>query len=156
MNIESDFREAMRNTGIETDADLIADGHLHRFHVEGDRHGSRNGWYVLHDGNHPAAAFGCNKRGITCRWRASQTQPLSQHDRAQIEADRKARAIEQERAYSASAERAGQILRAATLDSVDHAYVERKRIRTFGVKQNSDGVLVRWETPRLCRGGIRS
>ena len=145
MSVENSLRAAMREAGIETDAPIIADGVLHRVHVEGDRAGSKNAWFVLHDGTHPAAAYGCNKRGISGKWRADNRAPgapLNPVDRAQIEAQRKARAIAQERAYSEAAERAGKILHAATSDASNHAYVVRKGIQPFGVHQSRDGVLV--------------
>ena len=145
MNVEHCFRAAMREAGIETDAPIIADGVLHRVHVEGDRAGSKNAWFVLRDGTHPAAAYGCNKRGISGKWRANNRAPgapLNPIDRALIEAQRNARTIEQERAYSAAAERAAKILHAATLDALNHAYVVRKGVQPFGVHQSRNGVLV--------------
>ena len=145
MNLESSFRAAMREAGIETDAPIIADGVLHRVHVEGDRAGSKNAYYVLHPGTQPAGAFGCNKRVISGKWRANNTVPntgLNPVDRAQIEAQRQARAIEQERGYTLAADRAGKILHAATLDATAHPYTVRKCIQPFGVNQNRDGVLV--------------
>ena len=145
MNIESNFRDAMSNAGIPTEAPIVADGQLHRIHVEGDRAGSNNAWYVLHDGSYPAGAFGCNKRGITGKWREKNSVSntvFNPVDRAEIEAQRKARAIDQNRAYTLAADRAGNILHAATGDASKHAYIVRKGVQTFGVKQNSDGVLV--------------
>ena len=132
----------MREAGIETEAPIVADGELHRVHVQGDRAGNKNAWYVLHAGTHPAGAFGCNKRGISGKWRAGSTATLNPQQRAEIEAHRKARAIEQERGYSAAADRAGKILHAARLDASKHAYVVRKGIQPCGVNQNHDGVLV--------------
>lgn len=48
------FSQAMQNAGIESPAEIIANGTLHRFTVTGDKPGSKNGWYVLH-ADHPAA-----------------------------------------------------------------------------------------------------
>ena len=145
MSVENSFRAAMREAGIATDAEIIADGKLHRTHVECDKSNSKNAWYVLHDGNHPAGAFGCNKRGISGKWRPNNHVPNTRFnpvDRAQIEAQRNARLMEQERAYSAAAERAAKILHAATSDASNHAYVVRKGVQPFGVHQSRDGVLV--------------
>lgn len=135
----------MRAAGIATEAPIVADGELHRVHVEGDRAGSKNGWFVLHAGTHPAGAYGCNKRGISGKWRANNTVPntaFNPVDRAQIEAQRQERAIEQENAYTLAADRAGKILHAATLDATAHPYIVRKGVQPFGVNQNRDGVLV--------------
>lgn len=142
MNIEADFRDAMRGAGIETDAPIVADSVLHRIHVAGDRGNSKNGWYVLHNDNHPAGRFGCNKRTIDITWRAGSITPLNPQQRAVIEEQRRARAIEQERGYMITADGAGKILRAANSDATEQAYIVRKGVRTFGVNQNCDGVLV--------------
>lgn len=59
-----------------------------------------------------------------------------------MEAQRKARIIEQESAYTLAADRAGKILRAATGDAYEHPYCVRKGIQPFGIYQNDDGALV--------------
>ena len=48
--------------------DLVPDGKLRRYRVEGDKSGSTNGWYVLH--SHPilAGAFGSWKTGESHNW----------------------------------------------------------------------------------------
>ena len=145
MNIESDFRDAMCAAGIETDATIIADGVIHRVHVEGDKPRTVNGWYVLHADGIPAGAFGCNKRGIRATWRAKNPVPnpaFNPVDVAAIEASRQAHAAKVQQGYDAAAARAVKIYRAATLDAHDHPYCTRKGIQPFGVLQNRDGVLV--------------
>lgn len=43
-------------------------GQVLRFHIQGDRPGTRNGWLITDElGNH--AAFGSWKTGIKCVWR---------------------------------------------------------------------------------------
>ena len=92
--MSAEFIRAIRDAFIPIDEDIIADGQLHRAHVDGDKPGSKNAWYVLHDGNHPAGAFGCNKRGISGKWRANQKrEPLTQSDYTRIEAQRRACAL---------------------------------------------------------------
>ena len=64
------FRDAMRAAG-ETPPDVIeADGQLHRFHQEGDKAGSRNGYYVLYLDGRPAGMFGNWKTGRRARHEA--------------------------------------------------------------------------------------
>ena len=133
----------MFDAGISVVGEIVADGQLHRAHVDGDRPGTRNAWYLLHDGDFPAGAFGCHKLGISRKWRADQKrEPLTQQARAQMDADRKARAEAQERAYIAAVSRAEQILEAAIRDASQHPYCLRKGIRLFGVKANKHGLLV--------------
>ena len=80
------FITAMEAAGVgpaEPIAQQLAGGELVRFQVAGDRAGRRNGWAVLHLDGIPAGAFGCNKRGISDKWRADVERPkLSRSDRA--------------------------------------------------------------------------
>ncbi|MBK9665539.1 MAG: toprim domain-containing protein [Gammaproteobacteria bacterium] len=61
------FRDAMHGAGLTPPERIEPDGALHRFHVEGDRSGSANGWYLLHLDGRAAGAFGSWKpaRGRT-------------------------------------------------------------------------------------------
>lgn len=81
-----DFIAAMEAAGVgpaESITHQLAGGELVRFQVNGDRNGRRNGWAVLHFDGIPAGAFGCNKRGISDKWRANVERPkLSRADRA--------------------------------------------------------------------------
>ena len=42
------FRAAMHEAGASSPDVIEADGLLHRFHIEGDKRGTLNGWYCLH------------------------------------------------------------------------------------------------------------
>ena len=82
MAIEDDFKQAMQAAGVEPGASVVADGTLHRFQVEGDRPGSKNGWYVLHGDDPAAGQFGCFKRGISETWCAKAYQTLTAEEKA--------------------------------------------------------------------------
>jgi putative DNA primase/helicase len=92
------FRDAMACLGIVPRQAIVPDGRLHRFDVEGDRRGSRTGFYVLHLDGRPAGVFGCWKRGLRETWNANGA-PLSDFDRAklmrEIETERKRRQREE-------------------------------------------------------------
>ena len=77
--IEADFRHAMEAAGIATQADIVADGKLHRFDVEGDKRGSKSGWYVLHP-DPWVGVFGCYKRNINEKWRP-ESPGMSEEER---------------------------------------------------------------------------
>lgn len=66
------FLQAMHAHGIVPDARgrdaLNADGALVRFHVEGDRRGTRNGWAVLFGDHVPAGEFGSWRTGARHAW----------------------------------------------------------------------------------------
>jgi len=75
------FRDELVATFGQFDGRPIPDGKIHRFHVPGDRAGSRNGWYVLHLEGIAYGAFGS--------WKASGSQSWSRRQPADpFEADR--------------------------------------------------------------------
>lgn len=110
------FRTAMSAAGLDTSAPLVPDGELHRVSVEGDRRGSRNGWYVLHTDGVPAGAFGSWRSGLHETW-CARTEGMSTVERAQfgerIEAARKQRDAERQRARERAAEKAERLWRDA-------------------------------------------
>jgi phage/plasmid primase-like uncharacterized protein len=58
------FLEAMKNSGIEPDCEIFADGIFRRFRDWRDKPGTKNCWYVLYPDFPPLGVFGCWKRGI--------------------------------------------------------------------------------------------
>nr|MBA4157650.1 hypothetical protein [Gemmatimonadota bacterium] len=77
---EPAFRNAMAAAGLVTSAPIVADGALHRFHVEGDRRGSRNAWYVLHADPPISGAFGSWKLAVSGTWTAGDRDRLTRED----------------------------------------------------------------------------
>jgi phage/plasmid primase-like uncharacterized protein len=65
-----EFREAMHRAGLLPPEAIEADGLLHRFHADGDRSGTRNGWYCLHTDGRAAGIFGSWKTGFRSTWAA--------------------------------------------------------------------------------------
>lgn len=135
-----DFRRAMAERGIPVSEDLIADGKLHRYHVKGDKKGSRNAWAVLHlDGERPAGAFGCNRRwsGEKFTWSSKSSTPLTpevrQAFRERMEAQRAEREAEKLRLSEAAAQHAAFMWGQGT-DPVEHPYLTRKGVRAHGVR----------------------
>ena len=51
------FTGAMMEAGIVTNETILADGQLHRIHVEGHRRGTKNAAYVLHGDGKAAGWF---------------------------------------------------------------------------------------------------
>ena len=95
-NTTDAFRAAMSDAGIITHESIIADGHLHRFNVEGDKRGTKNGAYILHADGNPSGYFEHFKTGIRSTWTLSgKREPLSFADRMRIEAERQQRQAEQ-------------------------------------------------------------
>lgn len=137
------FRDAMADAGLVYSDPIQADGMLHRFHVEGDRPGTRNGWYIVHSDGVPAGAFGSWK-GITGTWRARSK--LSRYEssmmRDRLKAAMKAASRERERAGYEASERAAKIWEAAEPADADHDYLRHKRIQAHGLRQHGNSLIV--------------
>lgn len=135
------FRDAMREQGIETKNEIIPDGSLHRIHVDGDKKGSLNGWYCLHFDERPAGVFGCNKRhgDHKFQWQAgSNSAPWTDEERkAHAERVAKERA-EKDAAIKAKHEAVQAQAKAlwdASPDATnDHPYLVRKGVKAHGLK----------------------
>lgn len=139
--ITDQFRAAMRAAGIELRGELRADGKLHRFHVEGDKAGSKNGWYVLHADNIPAGSFGSWKAEAHETWCADIGRDLSASEqtaqRARLKALQDER-IEQDKASRAAARSRAQAIWESSRKSKpkdSHPYLARKKVRAHGLGQ---------------------
>ena len=78
------FRQAMQMAGIYFSGEIIADGRLHRFHIEGQKMGTKNGAYILHLDDHPAGWFLNYTTGQSQNWRGSGRAQLSNSNIQQI------------------------------------------------------------------------
>ena len=87
------FRAAIQSARI-TPPEIIPDGKLHRFATNGKR-GDDGGWYVLHEDDIPAGAFGDWRTDPFEAWRADVGRTLSREEeaahRARIEVIRRER-----------------------------------------------------------------
>lgn len=89
--IINQFKTAMTDAGIDPPIAIIGDGNLHRFHVEGDKSGTKNGWYVLHLDGRPAGSFGHWRQKINETWH------LESNSKSLNPAEKRAFAIELQR-----------------------------------------------------------
>jgi putative DNA primase/helicase len=134
----SEFRNVMRVAGIEPPGEITADGELHRFRVEADKAGTRNGWYVLHTDGVPAGAFGSWKLGITHNWCAKDKASLSYAERGEVSArlNNIKRQREAELSDSHAKARARALLIWRNSQPVEsHPYLTHKRIKAFGIRR---------------------
>ncbi|MCU1064836.1 VapE domain-containing protein [Stenotrophomonas maltophilia] len=151
------FLQAMHAHGIVPDARgrdaLNADGTLVRFHVEGDRRGTRNGWAVLFGDHVPAGEFGSWRTGIRHAWCAKSPTALSAGEQRAIrqrqEAARSARERDQREREDAAAKVANVLWNRAIPADAHHPYLIRKGIHAHGLRvapwpvRNSDGLVFR-------------
>ena len=126
--------------------DIMADGVLHRFQVDGDKRGSRNGWSVLH---HDHGAAGSWKSGATVTWSSKSTARMTRAEKdehfrlmrqAKAEAQRQREAEQQ-----AAAERASMLWAKTTPAKAEHPYLVRKRIPPGNARQSGDLLVLRIE-----------
>lgn len=150
MNIDprSALVTAIRDAGIAIDEPerIVADGKLTRFHVEGDRHGSRNGWAVLFDdAAGVAASFGHWKSGASGTWSMGRGR-LTEAERARLrEATAKAmrqREAERARAAEQAAARAMRLWSQAAQPDPAHPYLVKKKIKPHGIRQLNDRLVI--------------
>ncbi len=138
--------DAMRAVGIApTDpGEIQIDGALHRFRVEGDKAGSRNGWAVLH---HDHGAAGSWKSGVTCTWSSKSTARMTRQEKGEhflLMRQAKAEAQRQhEGEHHAAAVRAAALWSKARPASATHPYLARKRIPPGPAHQQGERLLLR-------------
>lgn len=141
------FTQAMRALDIETEATIQADGQRHRFRVTGDKAGSENGWYVLHMDGVPAGAFGCWKRGISETWCAKSASGMTDAERQalheRMDASRRAQEAEQARIRAECKAKAERLWsEAAEAVSASHPYLVAKGVKSYGLRQLRDALVV--------------
>lgn len=144
---EEAFRKALAEHGIDFSGPIHADGELHRFHVGGDKSGTRNGWYVLHnDGTSAGGAAGSWKTGVQLTWTAQGAGPMPEREWRAMQrriADAQA-ARERERAerHEQAAETAAGQWEAATPADPAHPYLVAKGVQAHGIRQRAGALLV--------------
>lgn len=151
------FLQAMHAHGIVPDARgrdaLNANGTLVRFHVEGDRRGTRNGWAVLFGDNVPAGEFGSWRTGTRHTWCAQSPATLSPIEQRAIRLRQESARTDRERQQREredAAARAATVLWQRAMPADDsHPYLVRKGVRAHGLRvaawpvRNSDGLVFR-------------
>lgn len=129
---EEAFRAAMIADGLIPPANIIADGHLHRF-ATGDRPGDDAGWYVVFADAPQAGEFGDWRTGVRKRWRVAGGRHLTRAEdaahRARLAEIRRARDAEQKRRHTEAAQKAAALWQAARPAGADHPYLMRKRVQ---------------------------
>ena len=132
------FCQAMNDAGVGTTDQIIPDGKLHRCRVDGDKPGTRNGWYVLHLDPPVSGQFGSWRMGVSKTWCALGRDRLTSSEleaiRQRIDASRQARQQEIERKHRAAQLVAGQIWKNAHPSADTHPYLTRKHVRSHGLR----------------------
>ena len=125
---------------------IVADGTLRRFRVEGDKPGTLNGWAVLHPAHGAAGSW---KSGATCTWSSKSTSRMTRREKDSFYAAiRQAKAeaqLQREAEQQQAAERAERLWARATPAKAGHPYLARKRIPPGNARQSGDLLVLRIE-----------
>ncbi|MBK6957337.1 MAG: toprim domain-containing protein [Nitrosomonas sp.] len=135
--IEQLFRQAMQAAGIPYSGEFMADGHLHRFHIEGHRKGTKNGAYTLHLDGCPSGYFQDYKTGVSQTWRSGNGYQSMPHTNVkQISEAKLLRDAEQRMKHAAAAIKAPPIWNRSKpiTEQSKHAYLVNKRIQPHGAR----------------------
>ncbi|WP_020562032.1 toprim domain-containing protein [Methylosarcina fibrata] len=136
-DIERQFTDAAGVAGIHLTGAIVADGTLHRGHLDGHKPGTKNGAYILHLDGHPAGWALDFTTGASMTWRAyGRRARLSDADRAAIAAERQRREQERQQAHRTAADKARFIWSRSKLihQSEEHPYLVTKRIQPHNAR----------------------
>ncbi len=141
MHIEAAFADAMAQAGLITQDPVIADGSLHRIHIEGHRRGTKNGAYVLHADGKSAGWFQDFVTGTRATWKAAgqwKPDPDAKRRMDQAKAQRRA---EEEARHQEAASRAARIWEQAT-ECESHPYLDLKHVKPCGLRVKGNSLLI--------------
>lgn len=140
------FRDAITEKGLIPPDTIIGDGKLRRFSSNG-KPDDDAGWYVFHDGDIPAGAFGDfrTNQGLAS-WMADIGRPLSPVEKSdyrkkQEEIRLKREAETSERRAKAKIKAAG-MLKSSQSAPNNHPYLQRKGVSSHGLHQWKNLLLV--------------
>lgn len=134
------FRAAMRAQGIDIRGKLIADGLLHRAHVEGDKARTESAWYILHADEHPNGTYGCWKRfgRDKLSWSAKETTEWTPEQRRDFHDRMERQRLEREAAdlerHVRAAERATAVWDESEPAADNHPYLKAKGCKAHGIR----------------------
>lgn len=144
--METEFKNALDSAGLSTKDKIIADGKLHRFHVTGDKPGSKNGWYVFYSREVPAGAYGSWKSGVKGTWciknRNSMTTSEKQLFKQRMFQARKEREAEEQKRRNAARDKAQMLWEAAPYAPDTHPYLVMKGVKSHDLKAYNGALLL--------------
>lgn len=153
--IIAEFTALMAEKGLFSKEQIIADGALHRFHVEGDLENQKNGWYRLD------AVTGS---GVFATWRDADNKHIFQFSGiSKLSAEEHEKLIKLQAELASKASRIKQLEQdeaAAQANFIwenaeeitEHPYLNKKNVKNYGLKKSGDSLVV----PMLHCGEIRS
>jgi len=131
----------MEAEGYAPSVEIIGDGKIHRFDVQGDKKGSENGWYLVHCDDHPNGEFGSWKTGEKFKWKGQVSRRLTEAERKAFERKLSEQKKKREEEQNEAARRAENIWQAASTTGRSN-YIDRKGIRSFGARFSEDCLVI--------------
>lgn len=151
------FKDALKDTGLQLKGEVITDGKMQRVPVEGDRGGATSGAYAYHEAGRTPGGFIQNyKTGEVVHWKPEgKTQELSAADRARQAAEateqRKARDATRQSEHGTTAAAAQALWNESPDATADNAYCKAKGIANpVGLRVVPDSV-----SPETVAHGIK-
>ncbi len=141
---EQSFYDFMASKGLAPPDLPIADGERHRYHVERDKPGTKNGWYVFFTDGVPAGSFGTWKDGPPWhKWCTKEHLRDTEREeyRQRMDGIEAARAKEQAERYAEARDKAQSIWRKASPDP-QHSYLQDKGIRAYRIREHQGCLIV--------------
>lgn len=147
MSVETCFLDRLMAAGLAPiKFKPVADGRIHRFRVEGDKAGSRNGWCVLYADPLGHGAFGSWRTGESHTWRAESEMVITPTElaeqRRQLEAMRRQRAEEETRVREEARSKAARLWDMTKPADSDHPYLVRKGVKAWGIRQLRESLVI--------------
>jgi phage/plasmid primase-like uncharacterized protein/RecA-family ATPase len=134
---EHDFRQAIEAEGLTPPSGIIADGEVHRFPSNGDPSDDA-GWYVFHQDDVPAGAYGDWRTGIHRTWSARNVDHLTGAERhacqQRLKQLEQQRTEEKNRRHTEVAAKAAEIFGNAPPAPPNHPYLVLKGISQNGAR----------------------
>ena len=139
------FKNAMAQAGLLPNESIKADGNLHRFKVQGDKPGSKNGYYLLHLDRRPAGCFGSWKTGAKHSWRAdgrALTSVEREDENDMIHNERLTSLIERRTEHELLAIATRSELERSSAADPKHPYLLAKQVGPHNLRQSGKDLLV--------------
>lgn len=137
--IISSFRENMFLNGIKAPQILHASGKIERFYMEGDKSGTKNGWYILFADDFPNGVYGHWKTGVTHTWSMKSKKKMTHYERSCYASQMKAVIQHREQLRMSAQKNVAQLATVCfhfyKTAKQNHPYLIKKRISPFCARQ---------------------
>ena len=142
------FIEHMASVGCApaSGVSIIADDKFHDYQLSDDPPQKKKGYYCLAiDGDFAYGLCGNRREGVNHGWHSKASRKFTKEEKEAWKLKRKEakqkQALEEKKRHEDAAKKAGEWWRNATPVS-NHSYIDRKQIRSFGLKVNNGWLIV--------------